>query len=271
MPELPEVETIKKQLEVHLPIDITKTSFSKCHKSIVKTKEFGPDSFKILSFYRHGKNLIFNLDKERFIYSNFGMSGGWRVSTTPIKEKHGHINLIGKNSSGAIYLSYVDPRRFGKMHFVGRENLKILIDKLGVDISTPSFTKEYVAGVFKKHPKRPLKPLLLEQKYFAGIGNYIACEICARSKIHPTRLAGDIKPNEIKKIIKATAIVLEGSIKTNGLTFHGGYSDASGDKGRGLQHLVVFYQPVCRMCKITKIEKITLAGRGTYFCPSCQK
>ena len=75
----------------------------------------------------------------------------------------------------------------------------------------------------------------------------------------------------MRRIILATKSVLEGSIKSNGMTFSGGYADTKGEKGEGVQNLVVFYQKVCGLCKTNTIKKIVLAQRGTYYCPHCQK
>jgi formamidopyrimidine-DNA glycosylase len=102
----------------------------------------------------------------------------------------------------------------------------------------------------------------------------MASEICARSGILPTRPNGNITSDEISKIKNSINIVIKGAIETKGTTFSGGYRDANGEKGEGLKHLVVFYQEYCQMCLEnnikTKIIKITLGQRGTYYCPRCQ-
>lgn len=115
-----------------------------------------------------------------------------------------------------------------------------------------------------------LKVHLLDQKLFAGSGNYIASEICARAKILPTRLNKDIKKSEFPKILKAIHTVLDGSLTSGGTTFQS-YRDSTGEKGKGVEHLVVYNQKICQMCKKTPVKKIILAQRGTYYCPNCQK
>lgn len=274
MPELPEVETIKTQLQATLPFVIEAAEYSSVVSSIIKEKNklFDPSQMTIDQIERHGKMLIFHLmdlqGKEFFILSHLGMSGSWRISNGPLQGvKHIHVVFHGPGKT----LSYVDPRRFGHMYFLDKERAKKQILKLGVDIGSEQFQREYIWQVFKKFPEKIIKPFLLDQKYFAGSGNYIASEICARAGIRPTRKCKNITKNECQKIIQATQEVLDQNITGGGAAFSGGYSDTRGDKGEGVTNLVVFYQKICQMCKKNAVKKIIIAGRGTYYCPHCQK
>ncbi len=213
----------------------------------------------------------FIFDDGNHIISGLGMSGAWRYSKKPITEKHTHIQFECQNSEGVIYFAYVDPRRFGKSHFLDAEGAKKKIDALGVDIGSNQFTPEYVMDLCKRFPKKEIKPFMLEQKYFAGIGNYIASEICAHARILPTRFAGTLTKKECKGIVDGAKLVLSGSLKKRGLTFSGGYTDATGEKGDALSNLVVFHQSICGLCEKTRVIKIEMKGRGTYYCPKCQK
>jgi formamidopyrimidine-DNA glycosylase len=267
LPELPEVETIRSQLEMILPFKIKKVEYSPVVASILKTQDFNPKGLEISEIKRVGKWLDFCLPNNLSILSHLGMSGTWIISKEKCIEKHTHIQFIGKDHC----LSYVDPRRFGFMHFYNLENKNLKLATLGVDISTKEFDLNYLTKVLKKYPERNLKNFLLDQKHFAGVGNYIASEICALSKIRPTRRVKNISKKEKELIIKSTYDVITGAIKSKGTTFAGGYRDASGERGEGLSNLVVFYQKICGMCKKTKVKKIILNQRGTYYCPSCQK
>ena len=237
-----------------------------------KNKEFSPQGMTIDQVDRHGKMLIFHLmdqnGGEHFILSHLGMSGGWRISNGPL-EGVGHVHVVF-HGPGKTF-SYVDPRRFGNMYFVNHQKAKEQLKKLGVDIASDDFNPQYLQKVFKKFPQKILKPFLLDQAYFAGSGNYIASEICARAGIRPTRRCQKITFKECEKMIEATKEVLNQNIKSGGAAFSGGYSDALGDKGEGATNLVVFYQKICQMCKIGPVKKMILAGRGTYYCPKCQK
>ncbi len=267
MPELPEVETIRTQLSHSLPFQVRKVSVSKVYDSIIHT---GKPILKDVTFEsvdRKGKMLIFNLSDGRKLLSHLGMTGAWRVTRDKLNEKHNHLILKGDEG----FLNYIDPRRFGHMYLYSKEEAFKKLSELGVDIASSDFTLPYLKQALLHYPNRHLKVTLLDQKLFAGTGNYIANEICALAKIHPERLVCDIRPSEFKKIHDSTVKVITGAIASNGVTFQGGYQDTTGSKGQGVMNLVVFYQKTCQMCKKTKVQKIFLAQRGTYFCPSCQK
>ena len=274
MPELPEVETIRTQLEAILPFEIERASYSPVVSSILKEEDrsFDPTGHTLVDFWRWGKMLVMELDDGNKIVSHLGMSGSWRLSEEPlVGVKHVHVVFEGKGAGPVRFLSYVDPRRFGRMAYVTPEEFALYRERLGVDIASDEFDAEYIYRTLKAHPQKQLKPFLLDQKYFAGCGNYIACEICARAGIRPTRRCGKVSKKEAQKIKDATVSVLEGSLQTKGLTFSGGYSDTTGNRGEGVQNLVVFYQKICGLCEKTPVKKIVLAQRGTYYCPHCQK
>jgi len=271
MPELPEVETIRQQLEKKTPFTVKKMELSPVVKSILKEREFNPEGKTISHVKRKGKLLDLNVDDDLHILSHLGMSGGWRISKSKVLEKHTHVQFCGLDKKGKpLYLAYVDPRRFGYMYFLKDKSAQVHLDKLGVDIASPEFDAEYVYMILKKYPNRQLKVHLLDQSFFAGCGNYIASEICARAGIRPTRRCGKVTRKECDAIVRATGEVLNPIMESNGLTFSGGYSDTSGEKGDGVKHLVVFWQKECQMCGGV-VKKITLAQRGTFYCPNCQK
>lgn len=274
MPELPEVETVRQQLSKPLPLTIINEEMSEVIGSLLKpqNRQFSPKGMTIREIRRKGKLMTMVFDEDHYLLSHFGMSGGWRLSPQKVLEKHTHLQFECKNAKGKIYyLAFVDPRRFGHLFFFHKEQAQKKWDELGVDISTRDFNFDYLLKTLRKFPKKQIKAFLLDQKYFAGVGNYIASEICARAGIRPTRRNEKISTAEIQRLIEATKIVIDGTLKTNGTTFSGGYADASGEKGAGVQHLVVFYQEVCQLCQKTPVKKIILAQRGTYYCPHCQK
>ncbi|MGZ3787367.1 MAG: Fpg/Nei family DNA glycosylase [Bacteriovorax sp.] len=271
MPELPEVETIKNQLSPILPFKIDEAHFSSLTKRLVKQLDFDITNHTITGIRRHGKWLIFDLSPYGHILSHLGMSGSWRMSHSPLKDKHGHIEFVDKSKTQHGVLTYVDPRRFGHFYLLTDENLKKKEDNFPIDVSSPTFDEDHIAEIFFRYPNKTIKPFLLDQKTFPGIGNYMASEICARSGILPTRITGEITALEIHKIKTAIELVVAGAIETQGTTFSGGYRDANGEKGMGVKHLVVFHQKKCQMCRKTEVIKTILGGRGTYHCPHCQK
>ena len=269
MPELPEVQTIISQLSDYLPLKVLKISKSepKKLKNILHTDIPDLKNISINSIDRHGKCLIFNFSNKTYLLSHLGMTGTWRISKIPLSEKHVHFSFIAKEK----HLSYVDSRRFGHMYFFTKEELDQYLKRLGEDLRSPNFTIQYISHFIKKYPNRIIKNFLLEQKFFAGSGNYIANEVCALSKILPTRLNTTLSESDIKKIHQSFDLILSKSIESSGVTFQGGYQDAFGEKGKGVSNLVVFHQKICGMCKKENIKKIYIKKRGTFYCPQCQK
>lgn len=273
MPELPEVETIRTQLQTHLPLRIDHWWRSSKTQRLIKQVDQDLTRHTITQIQRYGKWLIFILEQNIYIVSHLGMSGTWRVSPQPLNLKHGHIEL--KQDQPSLYLTYEDPRRFGHFYVFNQTNYRAFLKHRPPDIKDANYDLECLTYSLWCLNSKPLKEALLDQKHFAGIGNYLASEICARAGVLPFRSCGDLLPQEIEHIFEAIKIALDQAIATGGTTFGGGYRDTTGDKGQGVKNLVVFYQNVCRLClspqRQTKVIKITLGGRGTYYCPHCQK
>ncbi len=275
MPELPEVETIKSQLNPVLPFKMDKVWFSLKTNRVLKTKDFDPANHTIKGISRHGKWLIFKLEPFGYFLSHLGMSGTWRISDIPLGLKHGHIQLMDLTKDKNCVLTYEDPRRFGHFYILNDQNFQKKYDALPVDISSPEFSLEHFSLILFSNAEKIIKPFLLDQNFFPGVGNYIASEICARGGILPTRTCGSLSADEILKTYSAFKIVLDQALNTGGTTFGGGYKDTTGSKGEGVKNLVVFYQEHCRLCedlgRKTKVIKTIMNTRGTYHCPLCQK
>ncbi|MFP5387554.1 MAG: Fpg/Nei family DNA glycosylase [Bacteriovoracia bacterium] len=267
MPELPEVETIKSQLSYYLPFKITSVSSTPGLRQNILHTDLDLKNKTLLKINRKGKMLDFIFDDGSHLLSHLGMTGTWLIGENIKSGKHTHLTLKGENYT----LAYDDPRRFGHMYYYSAEEAEKKLAELGMDLADPGFSLEYLTAAIKRYPERALKVTLLDQKLFAGSGNYIANEICARAGIRPTRKCKNVKKEEFPKILRAIRDVLDPAIQSGGTTFQGGYRDSSGEKGQGVQHLVVFYQKTCQLCKKTPVKKIMLAQRGTYYCPKCQK
>jgi formamidopyrimidine-DNA glycosylase len=266
MPELPEVETIKNQLQVLQGETVARAQLGQHFNSLAKTRDFDPIGKKIIKLSRQGKILIFEFENEQYLLSHLGMSGSWILSEQEIPDKHNHLKFYFDKK----ILNYVDPRRFGKMHFLNLENYDKYMSKYPPDMDSSDFTVTTVYNNIHKFPARKLKITLLDQNLFFGCGNYMASEICALAGIRPTRSCKKISIQDCHKIHQACHQLISNVIKANGNSFSGGYRDAFGNDGGGLSNLVVFYQKICGLCKKTPVKKITLAARGTYYCPHCQ-
>ncbi len=275
MPELPEVETIRRQLKRYLPLKITAQQVGVNLTPRIWKKSAASLRLKdksIVKLGRHGKFLIFDLDDGTHLLSHLGMSGAWLISEEKFQKPHHHLILQVENRQGQKwFLSYYDPRRFGHLYHLDQKQFKEKLGQLGCDLVSSNFTTKYVQECFQRYPQRLLKVCLLDQKLFAGSGNYIANEVCARAKIDPRRRCAELNLRQIKRVHQAFADVLNPAIVSSGVTFQGGYQDLEGQKGEGVNHLVVFYQKICQMCQKTEVKKIMLAARGTYYCPRCQK
>ncbi len=270
MPELPEVETIKNQLNLITPFTIKSVALSGVSDSIIHTKMDKLKGKIILEVQRKGKMLNFLLSDSRHILSHLGMTGGWRISKTKVVEKHTHLQFMGMHNDEKVFIAYVDPRRFGHMYLYEKADADRKLSELGEDLKSNTFTFEYFKEKILKYPERFIKVTLLDQSLFAGTGNYIANEICARAFVLPNRQVKTLKPKEIKKLYEAVFVVIDGATETGGTTFAGGYADTTGSVGGGVNHLVVFYQKICQQCKKTQVVKTVLGQRGTYHCPKCQ-
>ena len=275
MPELPEVDTIKSQLQTILPFKISQIYFSPHSTSLIKKTDFDLMEKVIYKISRHGKWLLFDLKPLGCIMSYLGMSGTWRLSHSPLNEKHKHIEFIDEHNPHYKYLSYVDPRRFGHFYILNNLNFNSKMKTLPYDVTSKDFDENQITELLFMYPERKIKSYLLDQKAFPGIGNYLASEICARAGILPIRPAGSLEPVEIFNLSLAIKTVIHNALISNGTTFGGGYRDSFGEKGMGVNHLVVFHQKLCQMCYpkgiATPIIKTIQDGRGTYHCPRCQK
>lgn len=267
MPELPEVETIRNQLTYYLPFKIDSVSTTPGLKQNILHTKLDLKNKTLTMIKRKGKMLDFIFDDGSHLLSHLGMTGTWLIGEEIKTSKHTHLTLKGSQYT----LAYDDPRRFGHMYYYTAEEAAKKLAELGMDLGDPDVTLEYITQAIKRYPERALKVTLLDQKLFAGSGNYIANEICARAGIRPMRKCKAIKRDEFPKILRAIKEVLEPALASGGTTFQGGYRDSTGERGNGVEHLVVFYQKICQICKKTPVKKIILAQRGTYYCPHCQK
>lgn len=273
MPELPEVETIKNQLSneisISRPFSIDELKYSIVIDSILKQKDFEPIGKKIHQITRFGKMLVFDCESHLML-SQLGMSGSWILQNKD-QELKKHTHVIFNDHSKNYFLTYVDPRRFGNLYYYTQINLEKKLESSGVDLTSENLNPEVIYEMLKKYPERMLKVTLLDQSLFAGMGNYLASEVCAHAKLRPTKKCKKISKKNSIDIYNAIKNVVSGAIKSNGTTFSGGYQDAYGEKGDGVNNLVVFYQKICQLCGVTEVKKIYLAKRGTYYCPKCQK
>ncbi|CAM3921062.1 DNA-formamidopyrimidine glycosylase [Lederbergia lenta] len=274
MPELPEVEAVRKSL-VELVVGKTiKDVFVGWPKIIKKPLEIEQfqDALQgqtILDINRRGKFLIFVLDDYALV-SHLRMEGNYSVrSHDDPEEKHTHI--VFKFVDGTE-LRYRDVRKFGTMHLFtkGMEHTELPLAKLGPEPFAAEFTQNYLKEKLMK-TERMIKAVLLDQTIVTGLGNIYVDEVLFRSSIHPERIAKTLSDEEVALLREQAAATLEESIQAGGSSVNT-YMNSRGESGTYQERLLVYGKKGegCKKCGIP-LQKIKVAGRGTHFCPECQK
>lgn len=298
MPELPEIETIRLSLQKAIVgktiknIEVRKPKIFKGNPKEVIGK-------KIENIKRRGKILIINLSQDLSLVIHFKLTGqllwiekseikkfAWQSSFGAQKSKImtlGHpIPFAGSElpakTTHVIFdidggrLFYNDLRQFGWIKIANSDQLSVISDQLGVEPFSKEFTMSYLEQIFSK-TKKPIKLVLMDQAKIAGIGNIYANEALFEAGISPAKPAKKLRNREIKKLRKSIRQVLEDGIKYGGSSAENeAYIKPNGTKGAYQEHLKVYQKEgeTCLRCG-TKIKRINLGGRGTFFCPKCQK
>lgn len=269
MPELPEVETVKNTLK-KLVLNKTIRNTKVLYDGIIATnkKDFinNTKNQTIIDITRRGKWLIFELN-DYYLLSHLRMEGRYYLKdkTDPVL-KHEHVIFEFDNDT----LRYIDTRKFGKMHLIKKEDLNKTepLSSLGLEPFSELLTKEYLKDKLK-NKKIAIKTSLLDQSIIVGIGNIYVDEILFLSRIHPQKSSNTLTKKELENIIKFTKEVLTNAIKQGGTTIKS-YEATEGVHGLFQHHLLVHTKEICPVCN-TKLIKIRVNGRGTYYCPNCQK
>ena len=268
MPELPEVQTVLDTLN-HQIKDREIVKIKILYKPIVETSE---NTFKkklvgqhFRYFKRRGKYLLFEMDDITLV-SHLRMEGKYFIldDDVPIN-KHDHVIFYLDNGK---QLRYNDVRKFGRMELIEKKDDYDDFKELGPEPFSKKFNLEYCKK-YLKNKKLPIKQVLLEQSFVAGIGNIYADEILFAMNVNPIRSADKLKDEEILSLIDNTRKILKKAIKAGGTTIRS-YTSSLGVTGRFQLSLNVHTMDYCPVCN-SKINKIKVSGRGTYYCPKCQK
>ena len=273
MPELPEVETVKETLKKQVLNRII-TNVNIYYENVIEyptSSEFKEKIInqKINDIKRRGKWLIFELD-DYYLLSHLRMEGRYflRKKEDEIL-KHEHISFLLDNN---LELRYLDTRKFGRMHLIKKDELltRKPISELGLEPWDKNLTHTYLKEKYKSK-KLPIKTVILDQRIIVGIGNIYADEILFLSKISPFKRCNELNDTELNQIIINTKLVLEKAIKAGGTTIRT-YESSEGVHGRFQQELLIHgkEKEKCINCNEI-ILKTRIGGRGTYYCPKCQK
>ena len=272
MPELPEVETVRRGLEKLIlgkTIQSVEVKYSKMIQTDLDAFRQVLPGQEIRSMGRRGKYLLFHLT-DLVLISHLRMEGKYFFYPDEVPfRKHAHVFFHFTDGSTLVY---EDVRKFGTMEVLVPE----LVDSYFVNkkIGPEPTEAEFKGPAFQaalKRSKKPIKSALLDQKLVAGLGNIYVDEVLYRAKVHPARLGQSLTAPEAKAIRKETIAVLAQAVEKGGSTIRS-YSNAFGEDGTMQEEHQVYGKTgyPCLRCG-TPIEKIQLGGRGTHFCPHCQK
>ncbi len=300
MPELPEVETVKRGLA---PV----MEGARIARLELRRKDLRfpfPDNFAaevegrhIVALSRRAKYLLIELDNDRIVMAHLGMSGSFRIMDGQETDMPGHFhharNKEGKHDHvifhlerndacgpGHVRVVYNDPRRFGFMAMTWRNAMahEAFLKDLGPEPTGNSLHSAYLAGMFKNR-NQPLKTALLDQKNIAGLGNIYVCEALFRAGLSPERPAGRLvcldgsaRP-ELETLVSAIREVIADAIAAGGSSLRD-HIRTDGSLGY-FQHSFMVYDREGEICTKAScgavIGRIVQAGRSTFFCPQCQK
>ncbi len=274
MPEMPEVEIIRRYLDEQvagkkiMDLDIRLPR-------MIKWPD--PEGFRamvtgrtIRAMNRRGKYLLMELDQDNVVVFHLRMTGRLVYEPTG-KTSDRHARVVFHLQGGAS-LVYGDTRTLGTIHGLKPQEQGMLkgLAAMGPEPLSAEFTPEYLYQTANRR-KVAIKSFLLNQKYIGGIGNIYADEALFLAGLHPLRPAQSLSRDECGRLWEGVNKVIAAGIEDGGTTFRD-YQNGEGGKGSHQEHLYVYSRKgePCRNCG-TAIERITVGGRGTHFCPHCQE
>ncbi|MGO9753030.1 MAG: bifunctional DNA-formamidopyrimidine glycosylase/DNA-(apurinic or apyrimidinic site) lyase [Solirubrobacteraceae bacterium] len=287
MPELPEVETIRRQLAPHLEgttiesIEILDPRWSRPLPP--QELEAALTGAQVQSLGRAGKYLIWELsgercirpdapacmrrDAARFLLVHLRMTGAM-LFDPPSEPAHARVRFVLSDSHRLVY---VDPRRFGTAHLLhGREALtQYLAARLGAEPLTEAFTAVHLQSIARGRTA-PIKSFLLDQRRIAGVGNIYADEALFRARIHPLRPAGRLSAAQWRRLRAAIEVALTAGIDAKGASIDD-FRHVDGARG-SFQDAFLVHRRAGKDCPTCgrEIRKLVVGGRGTYVCEHCQ-
>ena len=271
MPELPEVETIRRQLAPHIEGRTLE------HVEILDPRWTLPEppepiaweltGARVQRLTRAGKYLIWELDGDRHLLVHLRMTGAllWDPPAEP------PFTRVRMTLSGGHRLAYVDPRRFGTAHLlIGREARDAYLGaRLGPEPFTDAFSADDLRRVARGRSS-PIKSFILDQRRIAGVGNIYADESLFRARIHPLREAGKLTSAQWRALAEAIETSLALGIDAKGASIDD-FRHVDGQRG-AFQDLFLVFNRTGQPCVVcgTPITKLVVGGRGTHVCEHCQ-
>lgn len=283
MPELPEVETVRRGLSPVMEGAVIA-------EALVNRPDLRwpfPDGMadrltgkRVLGLRRRSKYILADLDSAETLLVHLGMSGRMLISGDPLgqfvhdhpaPEKHDHVVLTMDNGAR---ITFNDPRRFGAMDMFATAGSEThpLLASIGPEPLGNAFNEDYLIDALA-HRNTPIKSALLDQKTIAGLGNIYVCEALFRSKIHPTRSARRVSKSRVASLVPVIRDVLNDAITAGGSSLRD-FRQADGELGY-FQHSFDVYGREADPCRTpgctSTIRRIVQSGRSTFYCPTCQR
>ncbi len=282
MPELPEVETVRRGLSptfigariAHAQARRPNLRFPFPERFVARL-----EGCRVLDLRRRAKYLLADLDSGETLAMHLGMSGSFRVEEQPVgqfyhprgKPLHDHVVF---DFEGGVRVVYNDPRRFGFMDLIATERLdqhplfaEIGMEPLGLDFNAATLARALQGS------RAPLKAALLDQRRVAGLGNIYVCEALHDARLSPLRAAGSLKRSETTKLVRAIREVLEAAIKAGGSTLRD-HRQTDGNLGY-FQHNFAVYDREGAACGHARcggiVSRAVQSGRSTFYCGACQR
>ena len=283
MPELPEVETVRRGLAPSMEgATITKAQVNRPDLRWPFPENFAQrlTGRHVSQLRRRSKYILADLDAGESLLIHLGMSGRMTVSGDPLgqfvhdhppREKHDHVIL---DMSNGARITFNDPRRFGAMDLIATDNADAhpLLAKLGPEPLGNAFDENYLIAALKGK-NTPIKSALLDQRVVAGLGNIYVCEALFRAHIAPTRKAGRVSAARVATLVPIIRDVLAQAIAAGGSSLKD-FRQASGELGY-FQHSFDVYDregAPCRNPDCTgTIRRTVQSGRSSFHCPQCQR
>ncbi len=283
MPELPEVETVRRGLvpvmegRIIARADVRRPDLRWPFPNGMAERLSGQ---RVAALRRRSKYILADLNSDETLIIHLGMSGRILISGEciggfhhghPAPEKHDHVIF---DIDGGARVIFNDARRFGAMDLMPTDAVQIhwLLKDLGPEPLGNEFSESYLASVLGGR-RVPMKAALLDQKVVAGLGNIYVCEALHRARISPRRQAGNLSSAQIARLVPTIRNVLQDAIYAGGSSLRD-YRQTDGELGY-FQHSFRVYDRAGQPCQTSDckgiIKRIVQSGRSTYYCPRCQR
>jgi len=283
MPELPEVETVRRGLapamegETITHVEVNRPDLRWPFPENMAERLAGQ---RVENLRRRSKYILADLSSGETLLIHLGMSGRMTVSGDPLgrfmhdhpaKQKHDHVVIDMENGAR---ITFNDPRRFGAMDLIATNSAEshMLLAKLGPEPLGNDFNESYLVESLKGK-NTPIKSALLDQRIIAGLGNIYVCEALFRCGISPKRKAGNVAKPRVQSLVPVIRKVLQDAIEAGGSSLKD-FRQADGELGY-FQHSFDVYDREGQPCRTPgcngTIARITQAGRSTFHCPQCQR